>query len=793
MEEVEIKSDDKIKEEREEDKKKEKLLDLEDIYLEIAKLKVELKTELYKDEKRELLIERKNQLLKKLYTISHNLKSKNNIEEFLVDKKDYISNTFKFGDSVKNYNKKVLCFLIKVLGPLFLICFLVVLFQIMEIMSTLKEEVVYAIKIYLRLNTKEVGDDFYSRLQFKENNNVPSFSLFFISSFISELLLQYVNYLILATLDFIIIGLILYFEIHTFNFVENKDYTFNQIIRLILYIFGIDFLLGLIALLPIQLLMNGYYIYEKSIQSNQNLNRNINNIDSNNLNSENKDLNIIPVKKYQNNIINTKEEKESLINYEISNEHSFNIIDIDFDEEKIKEPKNKEQASYSFNGLVFSYFASFIIAVIIRDYINTEIVNIIIQLIIYISLATSSLFLYFLFSLAFDKKKKSKSQIEISVKKFCGYLYYKEEKKQEKAICCKGCRIGMRKCYFCCNIFHCLPCCKYCECTVCCPCIPISECCKKKVDLSEKSNEDEKICLIYKIKGFCSYICDYLSDCTYMLFVFSLIYVKLLNFGFNITLNKYMNSKDEIENGYLNLTFLGGLILYYLSNIFIGYLFNECLMKFYKNEKQSESSFIGLGILPLLLFINFICLLFSILINYDIVNEGIKYHLMSLSKSGAEYYYLTMTKFIITGNFNNNDGIEILSYSTFASIFLFIYNGSIPLIENLDGKTLIFIQYLINLIFFIPEIFFITCMCVCVRKLGIKKKEELFEELKKRDELIINKKKRLKELEKLKKEEEDKLLLKEIQKENSRLRSIIKPAVEKEAEEYLKNNKNNIN
>ena len=122
--------------------------------------------------------------------------------------------------------------------------------------------------------------------------------------------------------------------------------------------------------------MNEFFIYEKSIQANQNLNRNIINIGSNNINNiKKKDLNINSVKKYQNNTINIKEEKESLINYEISNEHSFDFIDIDFDEEKIKNLKNKEQASYSFKGLVFSYFASFIIVVIIRDYINTEIVN----------------------------------------------------------------------------------------------------------------------------------------------------------------------------------------------------------------------------------------------------------------------------------------------------------------------------------------------------------------------------------------------------------------------------------
>jgi hypothetical protein len=154
MEEVDLKVDDEIKEVSEENPKKEKLLNLDDIHYEMAKLKVELKTELYKDEKGQLLIERKNQLLKRLYTISHNLKSKKNIEEFLIDKKDYISDTFQFGYSIKNYNKKVLFFLIKILGPLFLICFLVVLFQIMEYIEALKIDKRNYFQYYLSLLKK---------------------------------------------------------------------------------------------------------------------------------------------------------------------------------------------------------------------------------------------------------------------------------------------------------------------------------------------------------------------------------------------------------------------------------------------------------------------------------------------------------------------------------------------------------------------------------------------------------------------------------------------------------------
>ena len=120
--------------------------------------------------------------------------------------------------------------------------------------------------------------------------------------------------------------------------------------------------------------MNGYFIYEKYIQEKKNLNSNIINDFSNNNNNEKKDDLNNPEK--ENNIIDIGDEKQSLVNNnKISKEDSFEIIDINIDEEIISEPKNKEQIYYSSNGLTFSYFFSFIISLIIRDSINTEIEN----------------------------------------------------------------------------------------------------------------------------------------------------------------------------------------------------------------------------------------------------------------------------------------------------------------------------------------------------------------------------------------------------------------------------------
>ena len=46
------------------------------------------------------------------------------------------------------------------MDPLFVICLIIVLCQIIEYITTLKEEIIYTIQKYFNSNTKEIREDF---------------------------------------------------------------------------------------------------------------------------------------------------------------------------------------------------------------------------------------------------------------------------------------------------------------------------------------------------------------------------------------------------------------------------------------------------------------------------------------------------------------------------------------------------------------------------------------------------------------------------------------------------------
>ena len=88
-------------------------------------------------------------------------------------------------------------------------------------------------------------------------------------------------------------------------------------------------------------------------------------------------------------------------------------------------------------------------------------------------------------------------------------FYFPGKKERKKDICCGGCRAGFRKfnkLLCCCCNCNCL------ECETCCPCCPLSDCCKGKDDLTEINDREKSLCVCYKVKGKCSWLCDYVTD-----------------------------------------------------------------------------------------------------------------------------------------------------------------------------------------------------------------------------------------------------------------------------------------
>ena len=514
-----------------------KLMEEENLVLEKSK-----KT-LFMEETDNLLQSRKKEMASDLYGIVNSLKSKKNITEFFESKIDYLDDTKLFYSDIDD--NKSCCYLflfIKIVGFLFLTTYFMGIYQLIGIKDCLEEEALESIIFFVKGSKENNTIGFYQKLYSNNTKELPGLTLFFIMSFLSGIIIKLVSFPLIIVIMLILNGIIFYF-LKNFQFLEgkelNQNYSLFDFFILVLSVLYFNLILGIVALIPLQIFSAGYFYYEKYLlakkkslnQINNIINGSINNtsfssdnnfvLDNNKTNKQkndninidniNNDIitdvknadNIGITKSYyvnDNNIINEK--KENMTEYYVRNSSSFFLEVNDLKKESIKEPNNKLEGLGKYNGYYLSYLLSFLIAIVVRLYSFDD--NIISEhKLFYINLSRLhfisiifSLIFYLIFSHVF--KKKADNKYEICITKFCGYLIYKEKKAKKNSTCCEGCRVGFRKF----NFLWC-PCCN-CQCLICekcCPFLPLSDCCKVKADLSEIGDRDKSLCICYKLNG----------------------------------------------------------------------------------------------------------------------------------------------------------------------------------------------------------------------------------------------------------------------------------------------------
>ena len=344
-----------------------------------------------------------------------------------------------------------------------------------------------------------------------------------------------------------------------------------------------------------------------------------------------------------------------------------------------------------------------------------------------------SLFFYIIFSCAFSKKSDNKS--EVCIAQFYLYFIFQEKKERKKDICCGGCRAGFRKfnkLLCCCCNCNCL------ECETCCPCCPLSDCCKGKDDLTEINDREKSLCVCYKVKGKCSWLCDYVSDYSIFMSLLIIFLVELYNFGFKSVLNEYIRDLDyqriynnsEINNKMLiiHIIYLVGIFFYYILNIIFGTMFYKAV-PYLKMFNYGEGYVIGLGLFFLAIFESLISCIFSGIIYYDHV-EDYKFYFMAFSISSTEYIKV-LTINLIGKDLNDSN---LFTSSTFISLFLNILKAILSLPENFvtDHYDFVFFQF----IFAIITGFFGLCLSCCMMliKKIIAKSEEIMKAQKEQEE-----------------------------------------------------------
>ena len=335
--------------------------------------------DLYEDEQKDLIVLRKKQFFKHLSLIAHSVNKKKDINEFLENNKDYLKE-YLLSDINKN-SRCYIFFIVKIIGLIFVCLNLVGLYQLIGVNEVIKNEVIFSIKRFISL-TLNGTHDFNSSDSFQEQNfsqlyenitlnQLPDFSLFFISSIFSNILLKSLGYTFMTIFILIVNSLIFNFGLNNFHFLNKIDlksnYSLKEFLILVFYFIFFNMSLGLVALVPHKLFSEGYFFYDKWLQlkkeskNNQKL-LNVE-LEDKNDNIDNNDIN-----NNDNNILNEddnlilKEKKRDNLN--ASKQISFNIIDIK--DKEIDEPNNKIIYSGKNNGFYFSYVFSFLFAMICK-------------------------------------------------------------------------------------------------------------------------------------------------------------------------------------------------------------------------------------------------------------------------------------------------------------------------------------------------------------------------------------------------------------------------------------------
>ena len=219
---------------------------------------------IYNEEKEQLLIERKYDLMSKLDDVYNSLSTKENIYEFLKEGKEEINLNDSQFQKAKNRGKFKLFLSIKILGLFLFTTHLISLFEINDIINAIEEELLASTKSYLKKIDRKPTDDFYQNFN-RLNNKIPDYSVFYLSSLLSECLNGCIGYEWVALITTLIISSILFFSFkdYEFNIDRNnyKNYSLKDFIYLYIIYASLSFFEGIVALYPLNKIKNFFILY----------------------------------------------------------------------------------------------------------------------------------------------------------------------------------------------------------------------------------------------------------------------------------------------------------------------------------------------------------------------------------------------------------------------------------------------------------------------------------------------------------------------------------------------------
>ena len=476
-----------------------------------------------------------------------------------------------------NVNKKTIkvecndCYLLfnfNIIGPIFVILNLVGIYQLIWLFRSTQKEMSVGINSFLNNKTRNISEtEIFSEYCF---NNIPDFNLFFLSSIIGNVFLKFLGYKISSVIFMVINGIIFFFlKSHSFP----EEYDFFKCVLILLYFLLLFLSVGSITLIPHSIFFDGLRKYikysDKDIESffvylcfteipAYLINITINyNLKKKNYYNKLENYFLCSIIIYISSVVSSiliyliyslafDNDEDNLQNKKISIDAWRIFGYLIYCEEKTQGFKNDSKKKEDNPTNTQKYLDNFKRQLKEKKHYS----NVKMHYIPYKDLNDVQAYLNDIeeyidlsdFTIINHENENNNTDESINLcekdeDKLLDNLSDLTSEKTNKGICCYGCKLGLRKCYYksredsiCLNI-----CC--CEC--------YESCCGfDNKQLSELNQGNELFCYIYKIQRKCSWFCDLLFKDNILDFLIEDIFLEIMTIGFSKELSNNLKLRD---------------------------------------------------------------------------------------------------------------------------------------------------------------------------------------------------------------------------------------------------------
>lgn len=316
------------------------------------------------------------------------------------------------------------------------------------------------------------------------------------------------------------------------------------------------------------------------------------------------------------------------------------------------------------NGYIFSYLFSIIGSSITIIILNNCFVinknedsfyyNIVL---IYIIFGVLSLLTYWIFLPSIDESNSYENSNEVKSFQFCGYLCYSEK-------------------------------------------------------FNFENNKKDKICIMYKTKGFFSWICGFICNGRFFFWSLIIISLEICNIGFKSSISQFYDNNQNTYKLIIYIISYVSIIFYYFLNVSIGFLFKK---KYSKNKQFDEFDSLYYGLYIVIYIGALYSIIISILVYFNILTD--KAHYFTIISSQSSEYIKMLILFIIDSTPNDELYLELISGNMLISFYLILYSVIPTLLDlfNIEVKILILIQFFCAII----VVIFLTIAIFCCNLLKL--------------------------------------------------------------------------